>query len=260
MPRHCYVLRVFTRDKEGGNALGVVTDILGLDDDKMQRIASDLGFSETIFLRWFDEPRPNARIFTPTYEMPFAGHPLVGAAWLLLNLGPQDPGAIECSVGTIGISSEGPTTWIKVEGSQPVEPIEVDLGGWLKPKTTVVVDMPLRYLLVEVESPTEVSEASVPDDGAGFDSIYVWAWAAHDDVVKARFFIPGAGIPEDPATGSAAVALASHLRSQGRDEGELVIEQGAEMGHPSTIHLRWDRSLTFLGGEVQKDEVRFLSI
>ena len=259
MPRHCYVLRVFTRDGEGGNSLGVVTDILGLDDDKMQRIATDLGFSETIFLRWFDEPRPQARIFTPTYEMPFAGHPLVGAAWLLLNLGPQDPGAIECAVGTIAISSEDGTTWISAQGGQPVSPAAVPLGDWVKPKETVVVEMPLRYLLVEVETPAEVSAASLPSDATGFDSIYLWAWASPNSV-RARFFIPDAGIPEDPATGSAAVALASHLRSRGRAEGDLVIEQGAEMGHPSFIRMRWDRSLTHIGGEVQKDEVRFLSI
>ncbi len=259
MPRHCYVLRVFTRQGEGGNSLGVVTDILGLDDDKMQRIATELGFSETIFLRWFDEPRPHARIFTPSSELPFAGHPLVGAAWLLLNLGPEDPGAIECSVGTVDISSIGDTTWIRAEGGQPVRQVEARLGGWVIPKETVVVEMPLRYLLVEVETPTAVSAASVPTDVAGFDSIYLWAWSGPDKV-RARFFIPDAGIPEDPATGSAAVALASYLRSQGRAEGELVIEQGAEMGHPSLIQLRWDPSHTHLGGEVQKDEVRFLSI
>ncbi|MGH8957388.1 MAG: PhzF family phenazine biosynthesis protein [Acidimicrobiia bacterium] len=259
MPRHCYVLRVFTRNGEGGNALGVVTDILGLDEDKMQRIATDLGFSETIFLRWFDEPRPQARIFTPTYEMPFAGHPLVGAAWLLLNLGPQDPGAIECSVGTIGISSDGDTTWITAKGGQPVSSVDGDLNDWVVSKRTLVVEMPLRYLLVEVETPAEVSRASVPSEVAGFDSIYLWAWAG-EDKIKARFFIPAAGIPEDPATGSAAMALASYLRKQGRDEGNLVIEQGEEIGHPSIIRLRWDRSHTSLGGEVRKDEVRFLSI
>jgi trans-2,3-dihydro-3-hydroxyanthranilate isomerase len=259
VPRHCYVLRVFTRDGEGGNALGVVTDILGLDDEKMQRIATDLGFSETIFLRWFDEPRPHARIFTPTNEMPFAGHPLVGAAWLLLNLGPQDPGAIDCSIGTIGISADGDTTWIEVEGGQPVNLAEVDLRGWVNAKAAAVVDMPLRYLLVEVETPAEVGAASVPHDGAGFDSVYLWAWAG-ENKIRARFFIPAAGISEDPATGSAAVALASYLRSEGEDDRELIIEQGIEMGHPSIIQLRWDRTRTYVGGEVQKDEVRFLSI
>jgi trans-2,3-dihydro-3-hydroxyanthranilate isomerase len=259
MPRHCYVLRVFTRDGEGGNSLGVVTDVLGLDDDKMARIASDLGFSETIFLRWFNEPRPHVRIFTPRNELPFAGHPLVGAAWLLLNLGPEDPGGIECAVGTIGIASIDGTTWIGVQGGQPVAPVEVDLAGWVNPKESVLVEMPLRYLLVELASPEAVAAANVPADTAGFESIYIWSQAG-EDRIRARYFAPGSGIPEDPATGSAAVALASLLRSQGRLEGELTIDQGSEMGSPSRLSLRWDPQTTFLGGEVAKDEVRFLAI
>jgi trans-2,3-dihydro-3-hydroxyanthranilate isomerase len=237
----------------------VVTDLLGLDDEKMQRIATDLGFSETIFLRWFDEPRPHARIFTPACEMAFAGHPLVGAAWLLLNLGPQDPRGIECAIGTIGITSDGDTTWIDLPGAQSVGPADVDLAGWVNPRAMAKVDMPLRYLLVEVGTPAEVEQASVPVDGAGFDSIYLWAWAG-ESTIRARFFIPAAGIPEDPATGSAAVALASLLRSEGQHERELTIEQGFELGHPSTIRLRWNRTRTWVGGAVQKDEVRFLSI
>jgi predicted PhzF superfamily epimerase YddE/YHI9 len=178
---------------------------------------------------------------------------------LLLNLGPQDPGAIDCSIGTIGISADGDTTWIEVEGGQPVNLPEVDLRGWVNAKAAAVVDMPLRYLLVEVETPAEVGAASVPHDGAGFDSVYLWAWAG-ENKIRARFFIPAAGISEDPATGSAAVALASYLRSEGEDDRELIIEQGIEMGHPSIIQLRWDRTRTYVGGEVQKDEVRFLSI
>jgi PhzF family phenazine biosynthesis protein len=133
MPRHCYVLRVFTRDGSGGNPLGVVTDILGLDDEKMQQIATDLAFSETIFLSWFEGTMPKARIFTPTIEIPYAGHPLVGAAWVLLNLGPVDPGGIECSIGPVKIRQVDETTWIDGAGDQPVKAMSPDLGPGLVP-------------------------------------------------------------------------------------------------------------------------------
>lgn len=258
MPRHCYVLRVFTRDGEGGNRLGVVTDILGLDDQKMQRIASDLGFSETIFLRWFDEPHPHSRIFTPTVEMPFAGHPLVGAAWLLINLGPVNPGAIDCGVGTIRISGDETNTWIEVDGGQRVIPAITDLGGWVSATATAVVEMPSPYLLVEVSAPEVVKGVAAPEEVGGHQSIYLWSWIKERERVKARFFNPGMGIVEDPATGSAAVALAAHLRDRGQPEGEILIEQGAEIGHPSLLRLRWNETVTSLGGEVASDEVLFL--
>ncbi|MEX0667846.1 MAG: PhzF family phenazine biosynthesis protein, partial [Acidimicrobiia bacterium] len=152
MPRHCYVLRVFTRDGSGGNPLGVVTDILGLDDVKMQQIATDLAFSETIFLSWFEGTMPKARIFTPKVEIPYAGHPLVGAAWILLNLGPIDPGGIECSVGPVKIRQVDEMTWIEGVGDQPVRAVSPDLGPGLVPIDSAEVLMPTPYLVVQVRT------------------------------------------------------------------------------------------------------------
>ena len=77
-------------------------------------------------------------------------------------------------------------------------------------------------------------------------------------MVKSRFFAGEAGVSEDPATGSAAVALAAHLRDSGQSDGSLVIHQGDEIGHPSTIQLRWDQDTASIGGTVVRDEVRAL--
>ena len=88
--RHCQVLSVFTRDGAGGNPLGVITDVTGLDGAAMQAIATELGFSETVFLDSTRPGVPQARIFTPAAEIPFAGHPLVGAGWVLGAMGPGD--------------------------------------------------------------------------------------------------------------------------------------------------------------------------
>lgn len=259
MPRHCYVLRVFTRDGSGGNPLGVVTDILGLDDAKMQQIATDLAFSETIFLSWFEGTMPKARIFTPTAEIPFAGHPLVGAAWILLNLGPVDPGAIECSTGPVTIRQIDDTTWIDCAGDQPVTAIPSDLGPGLVPVDSAEVLMPAPYRLVQLRTAAEVAGLT-PTIVAGLGDAYMWAWADEGNLVRARFFAPGFGIVEDPATGSAAVALAARLRDLGQRQGSLKIDQGEEIGHPSCINLEWNASRTSIGGTVARDEVRFLKL
>lgn len=258
MARHCYVLRVFTRDGSGGNSLGVVTDILGLDDDKMQRIATDLAFSETIFLSWFEGTMPKARIFTPRTEIPFAGHPLVGAAWVLINLGPIDPGAIECATGPVRIRQKDGLTWIDRPGSQPVRSVSADLPDLVAIDVAEVL-MPIPYLMVQVGTADEV-EAMTPSQAAGLGEVYVWAWEQAGQTVRARFFAPDLGVIEDPATGSAAVALAARLMDQGRTSGALVIHQGQEVGHPSRIELVWDGDMTSIGGMVARDEVRFLKI
>jgi trans-2,3-dihydro-3-hydroxyanthranilate isomerase len=259
MPRHCYVLRVFTRDGSGGNRLGVVTDTLGLDDRKMQRVAADLGFSETIYLNWFEGPIPRARIFTPRTELAFAGHPLVGAAWTLINLGPLDPGAIECGVGPVRIRQVGELTWVDAPADQLVTPVRTRLHPRVEPVELVDVSVPLAYLLVQLDSPADVA-AVTPDLFPERDEVYVWAWESEGHSVRARFFGRGVGIEEDPATGSAAVALAARMRYRGVDRGALVVNQGDETGYPSRIHLAWDPDRTSIGGTVVRDEVRFLDI
>jgi PhzF family phenazine biosynthesis protein len=93
-----------------------------------------------------------------------------------------------------------------------------------------------------------------------FGQVLVWAWEDPGRVVKARFFAGEVGVPEDPATGSAAVALAAFLRTAGQAEGQVVIHQGDEIGHPSTIQLRWDADFSSIGGTVVRDEVRELEI
>ncbi len=89
--------------------------------------------------------------------------------------------------------------------------------------------------------------------------VYLYAFESAD-AVRARFFAPGHGVFEDPATGSAAVALAAALRAEGRSSGRLAISQGSEIGHPSTINLTWQDRQVRIGGAVRKDEVRWLEI
>ena len=268
LPRHCYVLRVFTRDDEGGNHLGVVTDASGLSAADMQAIAVDLGFSETIFLEWAEGAIPRVRIFTPGAELPFAGHPLVGMAWTLMRLGPGGPDTLRCAAFDVAIRLDGEGAAIEVPLDQPVRPAPeaaslTSAVNLPRPVSARWVDMPVPYLLIEAESPAAV-ETAVPAseetfESSGTDMVYVYAFES-PGVARTRFFAPGHGVFEDPATGSAAVALAAALHAEGRTSGRLEIKQGSEIGHPSTINLEWRDGRASIGGSVRKDEVRWLDV
>jgi trans-2,3-dihydro-3-hydroxyanthranilate isomerase len=258
MSRSCSVLRVFTRDGEGGNHLGVVEDLDGLDTATMQRIAAELGFSETVFIEHGD--LPSVRIFTPAMEMPFAGHPLVGAAFHIFQS--NDPGdRIRCGIGEVRMRRDDDVVWV-------VAPMSPDKAyrdgtafarsvGLTNPVSTWRVDMPLDYRLVELETVADV--AAVAPDMTAFGvahGLTVYARAGRN--IRMRFFIPEAGILEDPATGSAAVALATRFAAAGERNGSATIDQGAEIGHPSRIELRWEGSTASIGGTVAVDQPREL--
>lgn len=255
--RHCFVLRVFTRDGVGGNHLGVVTDVSGLSHVTMQQVAADLGFSETVFIDWREGGVPRVRIFTPGAELPFAGHPLVGAGWLMNVLGPTPVSRLACTAGEVQVRLEGDIAAIDAPSGERVVRAG-DLGdrlaGWVDPVDVRSVSMPSEYLLVEVADARDVATARPAESG----HVMLWAWDG--DSVKARFFAPDIGIPEDPATGSAAVALAAVLNDAGRGAGSLTIEQGDEVGAPSLIELRWDGTNVSIGGAVVHDETRELDV
>jgi trans-2,3-dihydro-3-hydroxyanthranilate isomerase len=262
--RHCYVLRVFTREEKGGNHLGVVTDVTGISDQGMQEIAVDNGFSETIFIDWREGGIPTVRIFTPGREIPFAGHPLVGAAWVLGMIGPGTVDRMICGVGEIPFRMEGDQVWVDtpmveaVRSAPEAEGIAV-AAGLPAPLAAWWVDMPLPYLVMDMGFPETVASAQ-PDLEAlmshGAEMCYLIAQTKGG--YKTRFFAPRDRIAEDPATGSAAAALAAVRRFIGDGSGVAVIHQGDEVGAPSTIRLKWDERHASFGGTVRRDEVRIL--
>jgi predicted PhzF superfamily epimerase YddE/YHI9 len=199
---HLHILKVFVGENgAGGNPLGVFLEGREVPEEDRQRIAADLGFSETVFVE--DSPRGELRIFTPATELPFAGHPLVGTAWLLAQEGPG-LSVLRPPAGEVPTRTEGDLTFIsgRPEWAPPFEHIE--LG-----------------------SPAEVEALEGPPDG--HDLVGVWAWQDRGaGVVRVRVFAPRVGVEEDEATGSHAVGLAARLGRrikirQGR--GSLILAE-----------------------------------
>ncbi len=260
--RPCTVLRVFTREGVGGNPLGVIVDVTGLETEGMQRIATELGFSETIYIDWAAGEVPTVRIFTPAAELPFAGHPLVGAAWVLSAMGPGGVDAMRCGIGEVRFAVEGSTATVQVPMAGEVSAagdgaVVAARFGLPEPLRSWRVLLPQEYLVFEGGHPGEVA-AAAPDMEALRSGPGTYLVATEGDRVTARFFAPALGVPEDPATGSAAVALAAIRVAQGEAAGSLRVFQGAEVGMPSLIEISWDGGVARLGGEVVRDETRVL--
>jgi trans-2,3-dihydro-3-hydroxyanthranilate isomerase len=246
------VCDVFTDRPLTGNPLAVFTDARGLDAPTMQALARELNLSETVFaLPPGQGGHARIRIFTPASEIPFAGHPVLGTAVLLG--GPMQLTSIrlETGVGVIPVrfEREGPRirfAWM----TQPVPtvaPFEqagallAALGVAASVLPVELYDNGLRHAYVTLASREEVA-ALRPDLGrlAALPPIGFNVIAGDGRAWKTRMFAPHHGIPEDPATGSAAGPLAVHLLRHGRIAGgeEIVIEQGAEIARPSRLHAR----------------------
>jgi predicted PhzF superfamily epimerase YddE/YHI9 len=189
-----HVLRVFVGDGgAGGNPLGVFLDGAQVAEGERQGIAADLGFSETVFVE--DPEQGRLRIFTPKEELPFAGHPLVGTAWLLTSEGLDVP-TLRPPAGEVPVRVEGGVTFIS---GRP---------EWAPP-----------YEHIELASPAEVEALAGPPNGQ--DLAGVWAWEdERAGYVRARVFPIRSGIDEDEATGAHAVRLAARLART------IIIRQG----------------------------------
>ena len=259
MPSFRYVVvDVFTDEPLKGNALAVFTDARDIPDEQLQPLAREMNFSETVFVYPAeDDGHARLRIFTPTVELQFAGHPILGTAFVLaapLQLGEI---RLEAGAGTIPVRVERDETGRIVFGrmEQPlpsVEPYEDEaklltaLGVQRSALPIEVYDNGILHVYVTLGSEEEVA-ALTPDlsrlaelsDVLGFNTI-----AGSGSKWKTRMFAPAGGVSEDPATGSAAGPLALHLARHGRIAfgDEIEISQGAEIDRPSTLYARVDGS------------------
>jgi trans-2,3-dihydro-3-hydroxyanthranilate isomerase len=251
--RFRYVIAdVFTDEPLTGNGLAVFTDGRDLSEVDMQAIAREMNLSETVFVlpATSEDADVRIRIFTPAVELPFAGHPTLGSAFVLGAPLQKVVIRLETAAGVVPVSleREGPKI-VFGRMEQPVPrwetvadpaPVLAALGVERSGLPVERYDLGPGHLFVELDSPAAVQAlapdiaalaAATPDGANCFAHVEGNRW-------KTRMFAPNHGVVEDPATGSAAGPLAIHLARHGRIRfGEQIeISQGAEINRPSTLY------------------------
>ncbi|UVO54940.1 PhzF family phenazine biosynthesis protein [Sphingomonas sp. SUN039] len=271
MPKF-YTVDVFTNQRFGGNPLAVVMDAEGLDQTVMQAVSAEFNLSETTFVLPPVDPANTARvrIFNRTAEMPFAGHPMVGTAFVLAGMQPELIDAVfEVPAGLVRVridrDDDGAPLAATIAAPQPLS-----VAGTVAPDVIAkVLGLDLTDIVTSTHSPTIASNgnsfviAEISRDALGrcapdLDAFRaarsshpqmggrfaVHVYSKDGRTIRARMFAPLSGTWEDPATGSANAPLACLLLSfePGVDSAQFEIHQGVEMGRPSLLHVEARRS------------------
>ena len=274
-----YICDVFTQQKFSGNQLAVITDAEGLSDHDMQNIAREFNFSESTFV--FPSEKENTRkvrIFTPRSEVPFAGHPNIGTAFILAETGIFGDFAqsidvvFEEKAGNVSIKINKDHCgyiWCELSAPAPLslgkvatvdlasEVLSIEAGDInVTTHYPQVASVGLPFLFVELQSLEALSQAQIDLTKLqrllqeGFPSyIHIYCRDVKDFDIRCRMFAPLDGVPEDPATGSAnaaLIALLSHCDQRSDLEDKWKISQGSEIGRPSVLHGRAQK----IGGTV----------
>jgi len=267
-----YTCDVFTNKPFGGNQLAVIIDARGLTTKQMQQIAREFNFSESTFVFPPQEGHTKkVRIFTPAQEVPFAGHPNIGTAFVLASiseLGEFEKTEIvfEEKAGLVPITVEKRDNiiWCELKAPQDLSigiqvPFEMvaqalsisneDIITENHPPQIASVGLP--FVMVEVKDKTRLANAKVNMDGFEkigkldiMPDIFMYTHSKDDFDIRARMYAPFDGIMEDPATGSAncaLVALLSSLKEDKNSNFSWKIAQGVEMGRPSFLQARTEK-------------------
>ena len=274
-----YIVDVFAEEKYAGNQLAVVRGGANLPDERLQKIALEMNYSETTFVLSEEETEGgyDVRIFTPGDEVPFAGHPTLGTAYVIQHeilASPVERITLKLKAGEIPVTF-GEVLWMRqlpptfgaildsalvartlnlemadLDDRSPVQEVSTGLPALIVPLRDLDA---LRRCKVDWERHTEVA-------GPG-KNLYVFCPESHDDGpgdLSARMFANDLGVPEDPATGSAAGCLAAYLLEHGylgTDFVDVRVEQGYELDRPSLLYLQatrdGDQTTVHVGGKVQ---------
>ena len=278
---------VFTQTRFGGNPLAVLPHADGLSDDQMQQIAREFNYAESAFVFPARAGHTrNVRIFTPASEVPFAGHPNVGTAFVLASTG--ELGAVN-SPHTVTFEEKAGLVPVRIEGTNgaitscevtapellslgQTVPVElVALAAFLREDDIVtqahppqVVSVGLPFVMTEIGSLAALQR--IRANMVGFErirdllggslraSLYFYTKSSGDVDLRARMLAPLSGVPEDPATGSASCAVAgllAHLDGRAAADFTFRIAQGVEMGRPSALRARAEKA----GGVVRSTHV-----
>jgi trans-2,3-dihydro-3-hydroxyanthranilate isomerase len=267
------IVDVFTDRPFTGNPLAVVFGAEALAHDQMQTLARELNLSETVFVLPPSQPGATyrARIFTTEEELPFAGHPSVGAAVTVCRRGIGGPGQVvqECGAGLLPIqvyadaehsrsrplarrarpmgsvahatlTGGTPTVGAPLDPAPLLASVGLSAGDFVGPAPRIAgCGLSFDYLAVSPDAVARAEVDSAAAKAAGVGMVSVFAWDAEARLAHTRVFCPGVGVPEDPATGSAALGLGVWLVAcgllPGDGEASYTVRQGAELHRPSVL-------------------------
>ncbi len=264
-----YTVDVFAEEKYAGNQLAVVRDAAGLSDSQMQKITKEMNYSETTFILR-EEPREggyDVRIFTPAAEVPFAGHPTLGTAYIIqkeIIKKPIDKVILNLKVGQIPVTFEKvirrqDILWMKqiepafgenIEARAIVQILGLERSEIDKRFPIEEVSTGLPHIIVPLNSLGAVRRSAIAKDKyfelvnnrwAKAILIFCPQTSRKENALRVRVFGDYYGVPEDPATGSGNGCLAGYLvkhRYFGKDQINIRVEQGYEIGRPSLLYLR----------------------
>ncbi|MRU16784.1 PhzF family phenazine biosynthesis protein [Roseovarius sp. A21] len=265
-----FVYDVFTETRFGGNQLAVFPESESLPEGALQSIAAEFNFSEVTFIYPPSDPNHTARvrIFTPTMEIPFAGHPTIGTAKALADMGHGPDMVLELGIGPLSCNAGAQgarfTTQAPLERIASPDPALVARALDLSldqidqsQHAPTLASVGLPFTLTALKTRADLA-ACQPDmaafrEGAkahpqGLDFAQ-FAYVREGDTCHARMFAPLDNIPEDPATGSACAAFAAFLYELEGTPLALTVQQGEDMGRPSTIHLSADGTSVTVAGQ-----------
>ncbi|MDQ1537966.1 MAG: hypothetical protein QOE58_2359 [Actinomycetota bacterium] len=267
------ILNVFTDGDNpfSGNPLCVFENATGLSDNDMQALARQLNLSETTFLtRGGDRVTANVRIFTPNYELPFAGHPTLGTAYVVRELlGGAGTVILRMPAGDIPVEAAGSVWTLKANPptSSPVEVSRADLARMIGLTASCVAAEPLwvdtgtPQLILPLRTTQDVRAARTDSQlltelvprADGESMVYVWAPTGTDTIESRFFFTQGSSSIEDPATGSACANLGGWFVANGHRGIRRRIRQGSAIQRPSVLDLTVDeQDGVFVSGAVRE--------
>lgn len=270
------IVDVFAEHPLQGNQLAVVEDAAALSTRQMQDIAREMNYSETTFVTEADEDRARVRIFTPEWELPFAGHPTLGTAWVLGR--GRDVYTLELDVGRVQVTFEKEMVWmvpppVQLGATFPAERAaalvglaEEQLDGSFPVR---LAEVGPRFVLIGVRDLAALKVARLDEArhqaylaaGEPVQCVFVFSAEPYgsDAQFAARMFFESGGVREDPATGSANSAFAAYLEDLGWRGRQVVVDQGVEIRRPSRLYLDLGDPLR-VGGKVQPVAVGTLTL
>jgi trans-2,3-dihydro-3-hydroxyanthranilate isomerase len=265
-----HIVDVFAEARYEGNQLAVVRDCAGLSAETMQDIALEMNFSETTFVLDESATHATVRIFTPGEELPFAGHPTIGTAWVLGHQKAEY--VLRLPVGDVAVRFDG------ADGVAWMAPPRPDLGGrfpadraarlvGLKPADlslelpAQLVSIGPKFVFVGVKDLATLRGCQLDvayhrtclAEGLPVNAVFVFSSEAYstDADYAARLFFEANGVREDPATGSANSGFAAYLHQHLERPIDAIVEQGFEIKRPSRLYIKADSAGVRVGGRVQ---------